>query len=335
MQTTYLHKKVYQIKRIDESEYSEKVYERYDKIRLFQKLRKEGCSEATALEAINMSRAKYYRLLKRYKARGLAGLEDESKRPNKLRKPRWDSHTEKMVLDMRRKYPLWGKYKLAVMIKHVQKANIPVSTIGRILKIAIAKGVIKPVAFYYGKMHFKPRVFNNHAKRLLSGMRSSGPGKQVQVDHMDVQLNGLSVKHFKAICPYTKIVVEQAYKSASSAVAAQFLKMMLEEFPFPISSIQVDGGSEFMGEFEKGCKALNIPLYVLPPRSPELNGCVERGNGTVKYEFYMQYDGPGRLDSVQTRLQNYVIFYNTTRPHQTLNYLTPKEYYSELIKRAP
>ena len=67
MQQLYLHKKFYQIKRIDERQYSKEAYERYDKIRLFYKLLEEGCSEKTALEAIKTSRATLYRWIKNYK----------------------------------------------------------------------------------------------------------------------------------------------------------------------------------------------------------------------------------------------------------------------------
>ena len=38
--------------------------------------------------------------------------------------------------------------------------------------------------------------------------------------------------------------------------------------PFPIRSLQVDGGSEFRDEFEQACRDLGIPLYVLPPKNP-------------------------------------------------------------------
>jgi putative transposase len=334
MQIYYPHKKVYHIKRIDESEYSKKAYVRYDKLLLYQKLRREGCTEETAFEAIGMSRATFFRLQRRYKVLGLAGLEDGNKRPHQVRKPLWDSKTEKIVLAMRHRYPFWGKQKLAIMIKRELKTTISPSTIGRILKKALSKGKIKSVAFYFGTKEFKPRTFNGHAKRLPTGAKPQKPGELLQVDHMQIKLEGIIIKHFKAICPVTKIVVEQAYTSATSTIAAEFLQFMTAQFPFTISSIQVDGGAEFMGEFEKGCKAQNIPLYVLPPRSPELNGTVERGNGTVKYEFYQQYDGPSNLKGVQKALQNYVAFYNTVRPHQTLKYLTPKEYYSEISKQA-
>lgn len=335
MQTIYPHDKVYQINKIDESEYEPEVFERLDKLKLFKKLINEGCSIKTALEAIKTSRATYYRWLDRYNEFGLAGLENESRRPNKVRKPRWTVETERIVIEKRKQYKLWGKNKLAVIIKRELGIVIKPSTIGRILKKAMDRGIVKSVAFSCGKREVKPRIFNDHAKRWKYGMKPEKCGEFVQVDHMTISVHGLTIKHFKAIDPITKIVVEQAYRSATSFIAADFLKLVVMQFPFPIKSIQVDGGSEFMGEFEQTCKALAIPLYVLPPRRPEYNGCVERGNGTVKYEFYQQYTGPAKLDLIQRSLQKYVKHYNSWRPHQSLKYLTPFENYSELTKQAP
>jgi hypothetical protein len=48
--------------------------------------------------------------------------------------------------------------------------------------------------------------------------------------------------------------------------------------PFAVESIQVDGGSEFRTDVEESCAESGIDLFVLPPRSPELNGCVEHCN---------------------------------------------------------
>jgi hypothetical protein len=48
--------------------------------------------------------------------------------------------------------------------------------------------------------------------------------------------------------------------------------------PFPVKAIQVDGGSEFMAEFEVAYQTNYIVLYVLPPRSQQMNGAVERSN---------------------------------------------------------
>jgi transposase InsO family protein len=45
-----------------------------------------------------------------------------------------------------------------------------------------------------------------------------------------------------------------------------------------------------MAEFEAACQAKGIPLFVLPPRSPKLNGCVERAQRTHTEEFWEVVD---------------------------------------------
>lgn len=335
MQNFGLHKKLYQIKGIDEREYSKEVYERKEKIEIYEKLRSEGCSESTALMAIKTSRATFFRWQKKYRNDGLFGLENDSRRPNNVRQPRWDKETEQRVLIMRKQYPLWGKHKISAIIKRYYNKEIPASTVGRILKRFLQRGLIRPVAALYGKKETKRRLFNGYAQRWQHGMKATKLGELIQIDHMVVTLDsGMQIKHFKAVCPISKLTVEQAYTRATSNTAAAFLNSVKQQLPFPLSSIQVDGGSEFMAEFEKSCESHNIALFVLPPRSPEYNGCVERGNGTVKYEFYYQYEGPPTLSVVQKKLQKFVIFYNTVRPHQSLKYLTPWQYYSQLTNEA-
>ncbi len=50
--------------------------------------------------------------------------------------------------------------------------------------------------------------------------------------------------------------------------------------------IQADGGSEFEAIFEEECCRQDIKPFVLPPRSPKLNGAVERTHWTHTEEFY-------------------------------------------------
>ena len=247
-----------------------------------------------------------------------------------IRQPTWDYDTEKSVISVRRKYKLWGKYKIAKILKNERKIKLSVSMVGRIISKHLIKENIKPVEFYYGKTTPKKRrVFDDHAKRWKYGMKAETPGELIQIDHMTVKLiSGYSVKHFKAICPVTKIVSEQVYTSATSNIASHFLEHIKNDFPFKIRSIQVDGGSEFMGSFEQSCKNSNIPLFVLPPRRPKFNSTVERRHCTVKYEFYWQYDGPKEVKQIRVKLKEYTVFYNKIRPHQRLNYSTPMEYYN-------
>lgn len=53
------------------------------------------------------------------------------------------------------------------------------------------------------------------------------------------------------------------YSHAKSSSAKRFLLDIVKQAPFCIESIQVDGGLEFMAEFEDACEELNIPLIVL------------------------------------------------------------------------
>src|ERR1700724_773820 len=71
------------------------------------------------------------------------------------------------------------------------------------------------------------------------------------------------------------------------------------EAPFAVRGIQVDGGAEFKSVFEAECQARGLELFVLPPKRPNLNGCVERAQSTWRYEFYATYDLPHRIDKLQ------------------------------------
>ena len=88
------------------------------------------------------------------------------------------------------------------------------------------------------------------------------------------------------------------YRNATSDNAADFLDKVTAEMPWPVKAIQIAGGSEFMAEFELACAAKPIPLYLLPPRSPKLNGAVERCNGAWRYEFYAVVDLPHDIDKI-------------------------------------
>jgi hypothetical protein len=88
--------------------------------------------------------------------------------------------------------------------------------------------------------------------------------------------------------------------------------------PFPIAALQVDGGSEFDAEFELVCQHRGLPLFVLPPRSPKLNGRVERSHRTHHDEFYQVIPDHWDVRSLNPQLRRWEQIYNTVRPHQAL-----------------
>ena len=322
----------YQINGIDQTDYSPEVWDRLAKLNKYEQLIEQGCDRDVVLAALDMAKSNYYRWRNNYNKHGLSGLANQSKRPNRLRQRSWCRELEQQILQLRRDNVVYGKAKIAVLYRRFYGKRIAESTIGRIINKLVRNNKVLPVSFWYGKKDRKKRVFTGYAQRWKLGMKSYEPGELVQMDHMTVDVPGCGpIKHFSAVCPYTKTATAQFYKLANSSNAALFLQHVIDSFSFKIKSIQVDGGSEFMSSYEQACEALQIKLFVLPPRSPEYNGNVERINETFKYECYGLYDGPPNRDSLKRHLQDYVRLYNTYRPHQGLGHLTPEEFYG-LIK---
>jgi len=96
--------------------------------------------------------------------------------------------------------------------------------------------------------------------------------------------------------------------------------------PFPVRAVQVDGGSEFAAEFEEACQRRGLRLFVLPPRSPKLNGAVERAQRTHTEEFYQVTNCSLEMKALNRELREWENTYNTVRPHQALGYLTPHQF---------
>jgi transposase InsO family protein len=137
------------------------------------------------------------------------------------------------------------------------------------------------------------------------------------------------VKHFSALDLVTRFSLAQVHTRATANLAAGFLSALVTKAPFPIRAVQVDGGSEFMAEFEEACRSLGIRLFVLPPRSPKLNGHVERMQRTFRDEFYT-LPLPRGLVRLQAELDAYLAYYNHRRPHMALGGLAPLEFLAKM-----
>jgi transposase InsO family protein len=273
------------------------------------------------------SRTSVQAWLKAYKAHGPAGLEDKSHRPHKLRQATWSRELEQRVLELREQYPRWGKDKLVVLLRR-EDVIVSTSMVGRLLKQLKESGeLVEPLP----ERHRRKRAFARpYAIRKPKGYRVREPGDLVEVDTVDLRpLPGVVLKHFTGRDIVSRWDVLGIYGRATATTASQYLDELIARTPFAIKAIQVDGGSEFKAEFEAACQERGIRLFVLPPSSPKLNGCVERGNRTHREEFYEVYDLEWTARQLRPDLLNWEVIYNTIRPHQSLGYLTPQEYITQ------
>ena len=304
----------------------EEAAERYRTLKAYDRLRAGGCAEEAALEQLGISRRTLHRWRSALAASGQRGLAPKSTRPHRLRRRAWKPRDVKAVLDVRRKYPFMGKARIQAVLARKGR-HLSVSTVGRIVERALAAGAIRPASFCEGRV--KPgrrRRFAKWARRWKYGAKARNAGELVQVDHMTYACEGSTLKEFRAVCPVSRFMVARVHTRATAGNARRFLMDLVGALPFPLLSIQVDGGSEFMADFEEACEELGIPLHVLPPRRPQWNGCVERANRSARAEFWSLYDGPLTVERVAPQLARYEFFFNYERPHASLAYRTPNEY---------
>jgi transposase InsO family protein len=280
----------------------------------------------------------FYRWKRRFdsvKGRNLSWLEAQSRRPHHLRKPETTRAQEARIQFWREKYPRWGKDKIRVLLKTYDHIDVSASTIGRVLKRLKELGRIKE-PLKLRKLRSRPRVQRPWARRKPKDYTAQAPGDIVQVDTLDQEiLPGVRRKQFTARDMVSKYDALKAYAQATSFCAKQFLNHLKDALPFPIKAIQIDGGSEFMGEFERECQARDLKLFVLPPKSPKLNGCVERANRTHTEEFYEVHDISAELRTHNNQLEAWEQVYNHVRPHQALGYLTPAQFVTEWFQKHP
>jgi transposase InsO family protein len=299
------------------------------RVKWFDYYRTHGGNARKTCRYFGISPQAFYRWKRRYDPMNLRTLEDRPCRPKKCRGPEYTQELVEAVLELRTAYPRWGRDKLAVLLKD-RGHKTSASTVGRILNRLKARGaLVEPVWGAVSKRK-KRRRRRKHAIRKPRGYQVERPGDLVQLDTADVRpLPGKVFKHFTARDVISKWDVLGIASQATARTAAGFLDEVQERMPFPVKAIQVDGGSEFMAEFEEECQSRKIRLFVLPPRSPKLNGCVERGQRTHKEEFYEVYSMHYTVRGIRVPQREWERTYNTVRPHQALDYLTPLEFLVE------
>jgi transposase InsO family protein len=291
---------------------------------------RETQNVALTCRRFGISRPTFYGWHRRYDPMDLTRLESRSHRPHQCRRPTWSFPLEEKVLRLRLQFPRWGKDKLVVLLGR-DGVSVSTSMVGRIL--AHLKGCGRLVEAPRTGVPGPRRALRSrpYAVRKPKQYAVSQPGDLVEVDTMEVRpVPGMIFKQFTARDLVSRWDVVQAHNRATAASATDFLDTLAHRMPFPIRALQVDGGSEFAAEFELACQQRGLPLFVLPPRSPKLNGAVERANRTHSEEFYQVTPYSLELHRLNRELRHWERIYNTVRPHQALGYLTPHQFLQQL-----
>ena len=168
-------------------------------------------------------------------------------------------------------------------------------------------------------------------KLRRKGYKPQKAGDLIQVDAIVLFVDGIKRYNLTGVDVKSKFAFAYAYSSLSSKKAQDFVEKFKKVAPFPIKRKQTDNGSEFHKYFDDYLAREGIIHFWNYPRHPQSNSVVERFNRTLQEEFVWENQHL-LVDDIQEfnrRLMDYLIFYNTQRPHASLSYLPPLKYLLE------
>lgn len=225
------------------------------------------------------------------------------------------------ILHIRKEYQL-GPLRIKYYLDRYQGIDISESTIYRVLR-------------ENGVNHLPKSTSRRaiHTKRYAKSV----PGHHIQVDVKFLKLKDAAGKSFRryqytAIDDATRIRALQIYEKHNQDCAIKFIDYVIEKFPFRISMVRTDRGHEFQARFHFHVEDLGIQHVYIKPRSPQLNGKVERSHLTDQREFYQLLTYTDDVD-LNSKLEAWESFYNYDRPHMSHNGLTPYEAMKSLLEK--
>ena len=127
---------------------------------------------------------------------------------------------------------------------------------------------------------------------------------------------------------HSRFAFAWATSSHASKAAEDFFNLCLKVFPFEITYVLTDNGSEFKKHFAARLLELHLLHYHTYPKTPKMNAHLERFNRTLQEEF-VDYHASLLLDvgAFNRSLMDYLIFYNTLRVHHAFqNKLSPVQF---------
>ena len=285
-----------------------------------------------------ISRQLYYTWLRRYQAEGLEGLRDRSRRP-KTCPHATDAEIVEKIVHLRCNYH-FGPMRISMYLQRYHDVAVSRSGVWRILKCLGLNRL--PASQRYQR---RDRKWKRYEKQQ--------PGHRVQIDvkfieplasaaactttgnSADAAVVGGEVRsgrrgkyhQFTAIDDCTRLRVLRIYPQCNQKTAIQFVDYVLGRLPFRVEVIQTDNGAEFQTAFHWHVQDTGIGHVYIKPRTPRLNGKVERSHRIDAEEFYRLLDGVVIDDAkvFNDKLQEWEDYYNYHRPHGALGGQTPYE----------
>jgi len=266
-----------------------------------------------------------HKWLKRFAEIRLERLEEVSRAPHRVRQKEISQLQRIRIRKLRKAHLRWGKMKLVKLYKKEYGEEISSWKIQKVIELEHL--------YFDHVQHTKQQKKQKQAqkqpkRRITQFVREH---KVHHLWHVDTIICTLSEGGYRylltAIDDVSKLAYARLYSTHSSKQAADFLKRLHYLTEGEIINLHHDNGSEFEKDFKQACVQLSLPQWYSRVRTPKDNAVLERFNRTIQEEFVEMIEiGLEDIQQFNTRLTDWLIEYNSIRPHQALDYKTPLEY---------
>lgn len=252
---------------------------------------------------------------------GVEALETRSTAPHKVREWAVTTVEEYRIKELRLKHLHWGKKKLKTLYKREFGEIVTTWKI----ECVIRKHQLFPRLEDKVKLDLKKKKAKE--KRRIQGLVPEDvPWNLVHIDTIVIYWGSEKRYILTAVDHYTRIGFARMYSTKSSRSAADFLKRLHALVQENLVNVHTDNGSEFELEFAKALEELEATHWYSRVHTPTDNARLEKFNGTLQYEWLNDGYFTPRVTQFNPELNKFLWEYNTVRPHESLDNLTPFEY---------
>jgi transposase InsO family protein len=259
----------------------------------------------------------------------LEALNPRSKAPKTKRKRLWDYRILEQIRVLRDTHPNLGKEKLYPLLFQfcsALKLKCPrARTIGRLINDLGGLRMFPSKLSHFGKVR---KINRQKVVRKPLDFKAEYPGHCIGLDTIEEIVYGS--RRYVITCEdiFGRFAFAWATSSHASKAAAEFFAMFRSLFPYPVTFVLTDNGSEFKKQFATVLLDLQITHYHTYPKTPKMNAHIERFNRTLQEEFLNYHKGDLLdCDTFNSKLMDYLIWYNTKRVHFAFgNKLTPVDF---------
>jgi transposase InsO family protein len=283
----------------------------------------EGHPVCSVAQQWGVSRQTLHAWLAHYEAGGLEGLVDRSHRPASC-PHQMPAVVEAAVLELRRQHRAWGPRRLVVEL--ARRGVVPLPSESGVYRALTRAGMIEPGARRRRRESW--RRWERGAPMELWQMDLVG-GIGLVDGSMAKALTGLD--DHSRFCVSARLMPRERTRAVCDGLAAAMRRHGVPQ------QILTDNGKVFTGRFghpptevlfDRICRENGVEHLLTAPRSPTTTGKIERFHRSLRAEC-LTGQLFRSLPIAQAAVDEWVEFYNTQRPHQSLDMAVPADRFAQ------